>query len=144
MSRRPAPSSPQVSRNMAKVRTRDTGPEMAVRRLLYAKGFRYRVNYKPKLPSLGRSTVDIAFPGKRLAIFIDGCFWHNCPEHGEIPKANNKWWRNKFAENAARDERVTKILKDDGWRVQRFWEHENLENICRLIQEAIKDISKLI
>jgi len=141
MPRRPAPSSPQVSRNMKKVRIKDTGPEMAVRRLLYANGLRYRVNYKPKSPKLGRSTIDIAFPGKRLAIFIDGCFWHNCPEHGEIPKANNKWWRNKFAENAARDERVTKTLKEGGWWVQRFWAHETPENVYQLIQDEIEKLN---
>jgi DNA mismatch endonuclease (patch repair protein) len=126
---------------MAKVRTRDTEPEIAVRRLLYANGLRYRVNYKPTSPKLGRSTIDIAFLGKRLAIFIDGCFWHNCPEHGEIPKANNKWWRNKFAENVARDERVTKTLKEGGWRVQRFWAHENPANVCQLIQDEIEKLN---
>lgn len=114
---------------------------MAVRRLLYANGLRYRVNYKPKLPTLGRSTIDIAFPGKRLAIFIDGCFWHNCPEHGEIPKANNKWWRNKFAENAARDKRVSQTLKEGGWRVQRFWAHETPEFVCQLIQDEIEKLN---
>ncbi|MBI5559016.1 MAG: very short patch repair endonuclease [Deltaproteobacteria bacterium] len=144
MSKRPSPSSPQVSLNMKKVRIRDTGPEMAVRRLLYAKGLRYRVNYKPKSPKLGRSTIDIAFPGKRLAIFIDGCFWHNCPEHGEIPKANRKWWGKKFAENAERDEKVSKALIEGGWRVKRFWSHETPENICKLIQETIKDSPNLI
>ena len=123
---------------MKKVRTRDTGPELAVRRLLYADGLRYRVNYKPKSPKLGRSTIDIAFPGKRLAVFIDGCFWHNCPEHGELPKANNKWWRDKFAENAERDEKVTKILTENGWIVQRYWTHETPENVCQVIQEAIQ------
>ena len=120
------------------MRTRDTGPEMAVRRLLYATGLRYRVNYKPTSPKLGRSTIDIAFPGKHLAVFIDGCFWHHCPEHGEIPKANNKWWRNKFAENAARDERVTKTLKEGGWLVQRFWSHETPEKVCQLIQDEFE------
>lgn len=114
---------------------------MAVRRLLYANGLRYRVNYKPKSPTLGRSTIDIAFPGKRLAIFIDGCFWHNCPEHGEIPKANNKWWRKKFAENTERDERVIKILKEGGWLVQRFWAHENPEHVCQLIQDEIEKLN---
>ncbi|KAF0188165.1 MAG: DNA mismatch endonuclease patch repair, partial [Desulfobulbaceae bacterium] len=102
---------------------------------------RSSINYKPKSPKLGRSTIDIAFPGKRIAIFIDGCFWHNCPEHGEMPKANNKWWRNKFAENAARDERVTKILKEGGWRVQRFWAHETPENVCQLIQDEIEKLN---
>jgi len=144
MPRRPPPSSPLVSRTMKKVRTRDTGPEMAVRRLLYANGLRYRVNYKPKSPGLGRSTIDIAFPGKRLAVFIDGCFWHNCPEHGEIPKANNKWWQKKLTENSERDKRVTKTLKEGGWRVQRYWSHENPEIVCQRIREAIQNTSKLI
>lgn len=144
MPKRPPPSSPLVSRTMKKVRTRDTGPEMAVRRLLSAHGLRYRVNYKPKSPQLGRSTIDIAFPGKQIAVFIDGCFWHNCPEHGEIPKANNKWWQKKFKENTERDERVTNTLKEGGWQVQRFWSHEVPEDVCQFIREAIDDTSELI
>jgi len=143
MPKRPAPSSSLVSRNMKNVRTRDTGPELAVRRLLFANGLRYRVNYKPSSPKLGRSSIDIAFPGKRLAVFIDGCFWHSCPEHGSVPKANNKWWQKKLAENVERDEKVTNTLKEGGWRVQRFWSHESPEDVCQLIQKAIRDTWKI-
>lgn len=139
MPKRPPPSSPLVSRNMKKVRTRDTKAEMAVRRLLYANGLRYRVNYKPNFPKLGRSTIDIAFPGKHLAVFIDGCFWHNCPEHGEIPKANNKWWRKKFTENVERDKRITQTLKNGGWHVLRFWEHANAQSIVDSVILVIRD-----
>jgi DNA mismatch endonuclease, patch repair protein len=129
MASRPKPSSEQVSRNMKKVRVRDTGPEMAVRRLLFASGLRYRVNYRPKTPDIGRSSIDIAFPGQRLAIFIDGCFWHGCPEHGDLPKANSKWWCAKFDENRKSDERVTNTLISAGWTVLRFWEHQSPESV---------------
>jgi len=139
MARRLAPSSAQVSRNMKKVRTRDTGPEMTVHRLLYASGLRYRVHYRPRSPDIKRSSIDIAFSGKHLAVFIDGCFWHNCPEHGEIPKANRKWWEKKFRENTERDERVSNTLKRGGWRVLRFWSHENPEDVCCVVREAVSD-----
>lgn len=122
-------SSERVSRNMKNVRVRDTGPEMAVRRQLFAAGLRYRVNYRPKIPDIARSTIDIAFPGKRVAVFIDGCFWHGCLEHGELPKANREWWESKFAENRERDARITKVLEGGGWRVLRFWAHESPEGV---------------
>jgi DNA mismatch endonuclease (patch repair protein) len=134
------PSSEQVSRNMKNVRVRDTGPEMAVRRLLFASGLRYRVSYRPKEPDIGRSSIDIAFPGKRLAIFIDGCFWHGCPEHGEMPKANRLWWKKKFSENKDSDARVTGKLTQGGWRVLRFWAHESPEKICTRILSGLQTI----
>jgi len=108
-------SSAQVSRNMKKVRTCDTDPEMAVMKL-YSLSLRYRVNYRPREPGIGRSTIDNAFPGHPLAIFIDGCFWHCCPEHGEIPKANRDWWLTKFAENKSRDARITNLLVAGEWK----------------------------
>jgi DNA mismatch endonuclease (patch repair protein) len=122
---------------MKKVRVRDTGPEMAVRRLLFASGMRYRVNFRPKEPDIGRSSVDIAFPGKRLAIFVDGCFWHGCPEHGELPRANREWWERKFAENRERDARLTGQLEKGGWRVLRFWAHESPEEAFARIQDVL-------
>ena len=141
MSKRPAASSPLVSRNMKKVRVRDTGPEMAIRRLLYRKGYRYRVVYRPSDPKMGRASIDIAFPSKRVAVFIDGCFWHGCPQHGEVPKANNQWWREKFAENKDRDARITELLETCGWTVLRYWSHEDPEKVCELIESALKRAS---
>lgn len=122
---------------MRNVRVRDTGPEMVIRRLLFAAGFRYRVNFRPKTPNIGRSSIDIAFPRKRVAIFIDGCFWHGCPEHGEVPKANNEWWENKFAQNRERDARITEKLTASGWIVLRFWTHEKPEKVCEHIEKIL-------
>lgn len=122
---------------MKKVRVRDTGPEMAIRRLMFAAGMRYRINYRPKEPNIGRSSIDIAFPGKRVAIFIDGCFWHECPEHGELPKANREWWERKFVENRERDARISVQLEKGGWCVLRFWEHESPEKILAIIGKSL-------
>jgi len=137
MSRRPPPSSALVSRNMKKVKVRDTGPEMAIRRLLFSSRLHYRVNYNPKSPDVGRSTIDIAFPGRHLAIFIDGCFWHGCPEHGSMPKANQEWWRAKLVENTTRDKRVTEQLESGGWTVLRFWSHEEPETVHDRIMKEL-------
>ena len=118
---------------MKNVLVRDTGPEMAIRCLLFAAGLRYRVNYRPKEPNIGRSSIDIAFPSKHLAIFVDGCFWHSCPEHGELPKANRSWWTTKLEANRKSDERVTSILNSNGWKVLRFWEHQSPESVVEEI-----------
>ncbi|MGA5630771.1 very short patch repair endonuclease [Streptomyces lydicamycinicus] len=102
---------------------RDTTPEMAVRRLLYASGHRYRL--QRRVPGFSRRTIDIAFPGPKVAVFLDGCFWHGCPEHATHPKANADWWRNKLDGNIARDRETTEHLVEQGWTVLRFWEHED-------------------
>lgn len=107
---------------MSAVRKRDNGPEMAVRRLLHAAGLRYRVAWP--VPGQRRRTIDIAFTRARVAVYIDGCFWHGCPLHGTSPKANAAWWAEKIAANRARDADVTAQLHDLGWTVLRFWEHE--------------------
>lgn len=122
---------------MRDLRVRDTGPEIVIRRLLFASGLRYRVNYRPKNKDVGRGSIDIAFPGKRLAVFIDGCFWHSCPEHGELPKANREWWEKKFNENKERDARLTGQLVRCGWRVLRFWEHDSPEDILKTIKSTL-------
>ncbi len=103
-------------------KTKDTGPEMELRRLLHRQGLRYRVNYAVK--GLPRRTVDIAFTKIRLAVFIDGCFWHGCPEHFVPPKKNAEWWLEKIAVNRRRDEDSNARLRELGWHVLRFWEHE--------------------
>ncbi|WP_091970864.1 very short patch repair endonuclease [Propionibacterium cyclohexanicum] len=102
-------------------RSRDTKPELAVRRLLHARGLRYRVNARP-LPS-SRRTADIVFPGKQIAVFIDGCFWHGCPEHYVPSKSNLAYWTPKIAANAVRDQETTQALSEAGWTVLRYWSH---------------------
>lgn len=122
---------------MKRVRTKDTAPELALRKLLFAAGLRYRIHYKPKSVALGRSNIDIAFPGKKIAVFIDGCFWHGCPDHGTIPKANQAWWAEKLASNRARDNRVTISLTEAGWEVLRFWTHEAPRSMAAIVVERI-------
>jgi DNA mismatch endonuclease (patch repair protein) len=138
MAKKPEASSLLVSRTMKKVRVRDTEEEMVVRRLLFARGLRYRVQYRPKNPNIGRSSIDIAFPRQRIAVFIDGCFWHGCPVHGAVPKTNQEWWANKITENKSSDLRVTTILGSIGWTVLRFWTHERPEHIVSHIEKVVR------
>ncbi len=102
-------------------RGRDTTPELAVRRLLHAAGLRYRVDYAPLG---GRRRADIVFTRRRIAAFIDGCFWHGCPEHATAPKTNAGYWGPKLERNTVRDRETDASLLDAGWLVLRFWEHE--------------------
>jgi DNA mismatch endonuclease (patch repair protein) len=103
-------------------RKKDTGPELALRRELHRRGLRYRVHSVPD-PSLG-CQADIVVRRARLAIFVDGCFWHGCPEHGVRPRSNADYWAKKIARNIARDGRNDAALRARGWRVVRVWEHE--------------------
>ncbi len=105
---------------MSVLRRRDNGPEMAVRRLLHRAGLRYRVSWP--VPGQRRRTIDIAFTKARLAVYIDGCFWHGCPVHATSPKANSKWWADKIAANRARDGRKAAALRREGWSVAAVWE----------------------
>jgi DNA mismatch endonuclease, patch repair protein len=117
-------------------RSRDTGPELAVRRLLHAHGFRYRVSARP-LPALRRQ-ADIVFPKKRIAIFIDGCFWHGCPEHGRAEfRHNTQYWPAKIETNRVRDEETNRLLEDAGWTVLRYWEHEDPVDVVTRIETAL-------
>ncbi|MET9292726.1 very short patch repair endonuclease [Streptomyces sp. NPDC003077] len=134
--RPPVPSSSGVSARMSRQGRRDTKPELAVRQLLHGAGYRYRLQYR--VPGMARRTVDIAFPGLRIAVFLDGCFWHGCPDHATSPKANADWWRNKLDTNMARDLETTAHLKDSGWEVLRFWEHEDPEAIAQRVVEAVR------
>lgn len=102
-------------------RGRDITPELAVRRLLHAAGLRYRVDYAPLG---GRRRADIVFTRRRIAVFIDGCFWHGCPEHATAPKTNAGYWGPKLERNTVRDRETDASLLDAGWLVLRFWEHE--------------------
>lgn len=117
-------------------RRRDTSPELAVRRLLHAKGRRYRVDSAPG--SNLRRRADIVFTRRRLAVFIDGCFWHGCPDHGAVPQSNRDYWKPKLARNIARDVETTRMLESEGWRVLRIWEHVPPEEAVELIEEALR------
>ncbi|MER6422678.1 very short patch repair endonuclease [Streptomyces sp. NPDC001137] len=129
------PSSAAVSARMSRQGSRDTAPEVAVRRLLHAAGLRYRVNVP--VPGAPRRTIDIVFGKVKIAIFLDGCFWHGCPQHATHPKANAEWWRAKLDKNMARDRETTDHLRAAGWTVLRFWEHESAEDVARQIAVAV-------
>lgn len=129
------PSSPEASRRMAKVRQKGTGAEIALRRDLYRRGLRYRVDFEVlKKP---RRVADIAFPGLRIAIFIDGCFWHGCPEHATWPKQNAEFWRQKIETNRARDTDTNERLRSIGWTVLRFWEHEPPTEAAEIVVQTV-------
>lgn len=127
-------SSDGSRRSMRANRGRDTRPELAVRRLLHAAGFRYRVDFAPLG---GRRRADIVFTKYRVAVFIDGCFWHGCPQHATLPKMNSDYWLPKLERNIARDIETNDALADAGWRVLRFWEHESPEQVARSIVGAV-------
>lgn len=107
---------------MQVTRQRDTAAETAVRRILHSLGLRFRID-RQVVPDL-RRRADIVFVSARVAVFIDGCFWHSCPIHRTSPRANGKWWEDKLAENRRRDLDTNRRLRDAGWHVERIWEHE--------------------
>jgi DNA mismatch endonuclease (patch repair protein) len=118
----PVPSSSGVSGRMSRQRRRDTTPEVSIRQLLHAQGYRYRVAWP--IPGMRRRTVDIAFTRARVAVLVDGCFWHSCPQHKTSPMANSEWWSEKLEKNRLRDAATTAHLESMGWSVLRIWEHE--------------------
>jgi DNA mismatch endonuclease (patch repair protein) len=110
---------------------------MAVRRLLHASGERYRVCLK--IPGCPRRTIDIAFTRAKVAVFIDGCFWHGCPEHGQTPSSNTAWWVVKIEKNRTRDADSTNRLEQAGWQVLRYWEHESPSEVASSIATALSE-----
>lgn len=120
---------------MSKQRRRDTEPEVLIRKLLHAGGLRYRVAWP--IPGMKRRSVDIAFTRVKVAVFVDGCFWHSCPEHATRPAANDTWWSEKLAKNVARDMTTNEHLQQAGWRVIRIWEHEDPSRAVERIFEAV-------
>jgi DNA mismatch endonuclease, patch repair protein len=130
------PASSQAARaTMRANRGRDTGPELAVRRALHARGLRYRVDHP--LPFDRRRRADIAFTRAKVAVFIDGCFWHGCPEHGTTPRTNTAFWAAKIARNRERDEDTTDRLDALGWTVLRFWEHEDAGRSAEIVARTV-------
>lgn len=119
----PLPSSPVVRARFRAMPRRDSRPELALRRELYRRGLRYRVDSAP-LQGL-RRRADVVFPRHRLAVFVDGCFWHRCPVHGTAPRNNAEWWRAKLERTVTRDRGTDAALVQAGWCVVRVWEHED-------------------
>jgi DNA mismatch endonuclease (patch repair protein) len=124
------------SENMSRIRGKNTKPELIFRSALWAAGLRYRLHAKTPV---GRP--DVVFPGPRVAVFIDGGFWHGCPEHYVRPRSRDEFWSAKLDENLSRDRRQTLELEKLGWRVVRVWEHEvfeNLKELVELVREAVQ------
>ncbi|MEA5456428.1 very short patch repair endonuclease [Sinomonas sp. JGH33] len=128
-------STPAIRKTMQGNRSRDTAPELLVRRAVHAMGLRYRVAFRPE-PDL-RRTADLVFTRARIAVFIDGCYWHGCPEHYIEPKRNVDYWRPKIARNRERDEQTTAALASRGWLVLRFWSHEDPAAVAEAIRAAV-------
>ncbi len=129
-------TAPQRSRCMSRIRGRDTKPEVALRSALWRLGLRFRK--KTRLP--GRP--DIVFPKERVAVFVDGCFWHRCPEHQTKPAANAEFWEKKLSGNVDRDLRTDAQLKAEAWTVMRVWEHEveeDAEAAARRVRKLVRD-----
>jgi DNA mismatch endonuclease (patch repair protein) len=130
-----SPSSPEASRRMARVRQRGTDVEIELRRALHALGLRYRLQVS--LSKKPRRVADIVFIGARVAVFVDGCFWHGCPLHATWPKENAGFWRAKIEANRARDADTTRRLRELGWEVIRVWSHEDPVEAARLIFDRV-------
>ena len=113
---------------------KDTGPEVLVRRALHRLGLRYRVNYRG-LPG----TPDVVFTRARIALFVDGCFWHRCPDHGVIPKANRQWWSDKLQTTVERDGRKDSELEAAGWLPVHVWEHEDPNQVAERVEKLWRD-----
>ncbi|MEV6119931.1 very short patch repair endonuclease [Streptomyces sp. NPDC052077] len=128
-------SSAARRRNMQAIRSRDTTPERLVRRLVHAQGLRYRIAARP-LPDL-RRTADLVFRPAKVAVFIDGCYWHGCPDHYVSPRTNAVYWSDKVGRNMARDLDTNERLQAAGWTVLRFWEHQAAEECAEEITSTV-------
>lgn len=120
---------------MQAIRSRDTKPEKLLRQLVHAKGLRYRVAARP-LPEL-RRTADMVFGPAKVAVFVDGCYWHGCPDHYVPPKTNSGYWSEKVLRNVERDRDTDQRLRDAGWLVLRFWEHDSAEDCALAVAAAV-------
>jgi DNA mismatch endonuclease (patch repair protein) len=116
-------------------RGRDTGPELALRRAVHALGLRYRVSARPLKDF--RRTADLVFSRSRVAVFLDGCFWHGCPEHHTVAATNSTYWTDKVSGNRARDEETDELLRMAGWESIRIWEHDDPQEAARRIRERV-------
>lgn len=133
----PEPASSAVTAAMKGNRRADTKPEVAVRAELHRKGLRFRKDYFLPIREARGIRADIVFTRARVAVFIDGCFWHGCPDHGHAPRRNTRYWAPKLERNRRRDQLVTARLVEDGWRVIRLWEHVPPAEAAGLIASSV-------
>lgn len=127
------------SRIMSSIRSMNTSPELLLRKCLFKMGLRYRIIY-------GNYKIDIAFPRYKVAVFVDGCFWHQCPLHSNVPKSNSSYWVPKLKKNVERDKKRDAELSEQGWVCLRFWEHEireDVEHCASTVRSELIRISKL-
>jgi DNA mismatch endonuclease (patch repair protein) len=143
--RYPRPSSEGRSANMRANRRTNTKPEVALRSALHRRGYRYRKDYRldlgdaPSGPGRVRVRPDIVFTDRKLAVFVHGCFWHSCPQHGRQPTVNEWYWTPKLRRNVERDRAADSALAAAGWRVVRLWEHVSLDTALDTVVGALKD-----
>lgn len=114
---------------------------MRLRQALWSRGLRYRVNFQ--VPGAPRRTIDIAFPSAKLAVFVDGCFWHQCPVHSVPAKNNSAWWRAKLEKNVERDRDTNRLLEGGGWTVLRLWEHESVSHAVDIVISTLQQIRQV-
>lgn len=131
-----APPSRHVQRRMSAQARMGTDPELRIRRALFKQGLRYRCGYP--VPGKPRRTIDVAFTKQKVAVFVDGCFWHGCPDHFIAPKSNSDWWLEKIRTNQRRDADTNAILESAGWRVVRVWEHVGTDQATTAIASALR------
>ena len=119
-------------------RRRDTKPERNLRSALFSRGLRYRVDHPIRVAAVRRPIhPDVVFTRAKVAVFVDGCFWHGCPQHGTKPQSNSEYWAAKLARNSERDRSYTELLEQAGWKVLRFWEHHDPEDAASAVLREI-------
>lgn len=133
----PGPSSDAAQRTMLGNRRRDSTPERRLRSLLHAGGLRFRVDFPISVPGRRPIRPDIVFTRARIVVFVDGCFWHGCPEHGKPPRTNSRYWDAKIAINRTRDREQTAALEQAGWSVVRVWEHVDPTTAGAVVRDAL-------
>ena len=135
------PTSTAASNKMRANRRVDTKPETRLRSSLHRSGLRFRKDYPIRISkriSNGRTVhPDIVFTRKKIAVFVDGCFWHSCPQHGTIPKSNEKYWIPKLLQNVERDRATDEGLRAGGWQVIRIWEHVGIDEATSTILSRV-------
>jgi DNA mismatch endonuclease (patch repair protein) len=133
----PTPLDEPTRRRMQRQSRRDTGAELQLRRAVHALGLRYRVDAALPVPSV-RRRADLLFTGAKVAVFVDGCFWHRCPVHGTSPRNNAEWWSAKLDANVARDRDTDRRLQQAGWASLRVWEHEETASAASRVVAAVR------